>query len=116
MSNIKKSFKVFLEDANAAGMPVVSQSSVAGMGNVVSAQPGAIPGTTGTSGSGDISAPMFTYTKGTGITGDKKRKMSTTKKKDKFTAGNVKDLKDYMHEIDKSRGKILRFSDIENES
>lgn len=32
---------------------------VAGMGAVVSSQPGALPGTTGTTGSGDISTYLF---------------------------------------------------------
>ena len=44
-----KSYNKFNEDAN------ITASSTAGMGAVVSAQPGALPGTTGTTGSGDIS-------------------------------------------------------------
>lgn len=44
-----KSYKLFLEDA------VATASSCAGMGAVVSAQPGTLPGTTGTTGSGDVS-------------------------------------------------------------
>lgn len=36
----------------------VTNSSISGMGPVVSAQPGAIPGTTGTTGSGDLSTTL----------------------------------------------------------
>ena len=44
--------------AMSTGTAMVGQSSVAGMGAVVSPQPGAIPGTFGTSGSGDIGVPF----------------------------------------------------------
>ena len=49
-----KTYKQFNEDV------VATASSTAGMGAVVSAQPGALPGTTGTEGSGDIG---FTFKK-----------------------------------------------------
>lgn len=45
-----KSFKLFLENGNA-----VATAAVAGMGTVSNAQPGALSGTAGTDGSGDIS-------------------------------------------------------------
>ena len=48
-----KKWQEFLEDATAT-------STTAGMGAVTSAQPGALPGTTGTEGSGDVS---FTFKK-----------------------------------------------------
>ena len=54
-----KRFKQFNEDAMSTG-------SVAGMGNVVSAQPGVVAGTQGSTGSGDIGFGL--------ITKDKKRK------------------------------------------
>ena len=44
-----KSFNLFLEDATS------NASNCAGAGAVVSAQPGSLPGTTGSSGSGDVS-------------------------------------------------------------
>lgn len=47
-----KRYKEFLENAES--------TSVSGMGSVVSAQPGTLPGTTGTEGSGDIG---FTFKK-----------------------------------------------------
>jgi hypothetical protein len=51
-----KKYNSFFEDGTAA----VSASSTAGMGAVSSAQPGAIAGTTGTEGSGDLG---FTFKK-----------------------------------------------------
>jgi len=54
-----KRYKQFLENAES--------SSVSGMGSVTSAQPGSLPGTTGTEGSGDIG---FTFRKGKGKKGD----------------------------------------------
>lgn len=59
-----KSFKSFKENATA------SASSTAGMGAVSAAQPGALPGTTGTEGSGDIG---FTFKK------EKRKKGDPTK-------------------------------------
>ena len=47
-----KTYKQFNEDA-------VATASTAGMGSVSSAQPGALPGTTGTDGSGDITSYLF---------------------------------------------------------
>lgn len=44
-----KSYKYFTEDVTA------NASNTTGMGNVVSAQPGTLPGTFGTDGSGDVS-------------------------------------------------------------
>jgi len=46
-----KTYKKFFEDGGTAS---ANASSVAGMGSVVAAQPGAVAGTTGTAGSGDI--------------------------------------------------------------
>jgi hypothetical protein len=53
MKHLKK-YKAFLEDGTAA-----ATATTAGMGAVVSAQPGALPGTTGTTGSGDVSFYML---------------------------------------------------------
>jgi len=58
MMKIKR-YKQFLENAESSG--------VSGMGAVTSAQPGSLPGTTGTEGSGDIG---FTFRKGKGKKGD----------------------------------------------
>lgn len=46
-----KTYKSFNEDATS------NASTTAGMGSVTSAQPGSLPGTTGTTGSGDL--PYF---------------------------------------------------------
>ncbi len=54
MKHLKK-YKAFLEDGTAAA----NASTTAGMGAVVSAQPGSLPGTTGTTGSGDVSFYML---------------------------------------------------------
>jgi hypothetical protein len=48
-----KKYQKFFEDGEGGGNATVT-TSTAGMGSVVSAQPGVLPGTTGTSGSGDI--------------------------------------------------------------
>lgn len=53
MKHLKR-YKKFLEDATA------NASNTAGMGGVVASQPGALPGTTGSEGSGDVS---FTFSK-----------------------------------------------------
>jgi len=55
-----KSFKSFKENAS------VSSSSTSGMGDVSAAQPGTLPGTTGTEGSGDIG---FTFKEKSGKKG-----------------------------------------------
>jgi len=54
MKHLKK-YKAFLEDGTAAA----NASTTAGMGAVSNAQPGALPGTTGTTGSGDVSFYML---------------------------------------------------------
>lgn len=53
MKHLKR-YKAFLEDGTAT-----ANASTAGMGAVSSAQPGALPGTTGTTGSGDVSFYML---------------------------------------------------------
>jgi hypothetical protein len=54
-----KSYKKFFEDGGTA----TANSSVSGMGAVVSAQPGTLPGTFGTDGSGDIGVVLNSKTK-----------------------------------------------------
>lgn len=66
---LENDFKLINEDTSATGglsvggecgstgTAYVTQGNVAGMGSIVSPQPGALPGTTGTTGSGDVSAP-----------------------------------------------------------
>lgn len=54
-----KLYKKFFEDGGVSGGDgggtAYADASVSGMGPVVSAQPGLLPGTTGTVGSGDVS-------------------------------------------------------------
>jgi|LauGreDrversion4_2_1035121.scaffolds.fasta_scaffold188365_3 hypothetical protein len=49
-----KKYQKFFEDGEGGGTATVNASNTAGMGAVVAAQPGALPGVPGTSGSGDI--------------------------------------------------------------
>ena len=49
-----KKYQKFFEDGEGGGTATVNASTTAGMGPVVAAQPGALPGVPGTSGSGDI--------------------------------------------------------------
>lgn len=74
MKYIKK-YKMFFEDGGDAG----ANAATSGMGAVVSAQPGALPGTTGTEGSGDVS---FTF------------KKEKRKKGDPDEVCDLRDLKD----------------------
>jgi hypothetical protein len=49
-----KRYQKFFEDGEGGGTATVNASNTSGMGAVVSAQPSALPGVPGTSGSGDI--------------------------------------------------------------
>lgn len=49
-----KKYQKFFEDGEGGGCATVNASTTAGMGAVVSAQVGPLPGVPGTSGSGDI--------------------------------------------------------------
>ncbi len=68
-----KNYKSFNEDATA-------NASTAGMGGVSPAQPGVLPGTTGVSGSGDVT---FTF----------KRIKEVRKKGDVTEVSDLRDLK-----------------------
>src|ERR1035437_2114824 len=62
-ATLLKSFKKMNEDDGggcgySGGTAMVTQGSTSGLGNVVSAQPGVTPETTGTTGSGDIGVPF----------------------------------------------------------
>ena len=71
MKRIKR-YKEFFEDANAT-------AAIGGMGAVVAAQPGALPGTTGSEGSGDVG---FTF------------KKEARKKGDPDEVSDLRDLKE----------------------
>jgi hypothetical protein len=85
-----KKYNKFFEDGDGGGSTgsgdATANASTSGMGAVVSAQPGALPGDTGTSGSGDIG---FTFKK-------KKRK-----KGDPSEVSDMRDLEDSSDEITK---------------
>ena len=49
-----KKYQKFFEDGEGGGTATVNASTTAGMGSVVAAQPSALPGVPGSSGSGDI--------------------------------------------------------------
>ena len=55
-----KSYKKFFEDGGTATANVANTS---GMGDVVAAQPGSLPGTFGTDGSGDVGVVLNTKKK-----------------------------------------------------
>lgn len=83
-----KKWQEFLEDATA-------NSTTAGMGDVVSAQPGALPGTTGTEGSGDIGFTLKKVKRKKGdpseVT-DLRDLKDETKLGDRFDVEEVKDI------------------------
>lgn len=56
---VNKQIKLLTEDEGGGGVAMASAANVGGMGAVVSAQPGYLPGTTGTTGSGDIGINLF---------------------------------------------------------
>lgn len=67
--------------SGGGGTAYATAGTVDGMGPVTNAQPGENPGQTGKSGSGDVNVPLFTYTKNSGKTGNKKVKMGHMKTK-----------------------------------
>ncbi len=90
-----KTYKKFFEDGDGGGV-AMANATTAGMGAIVSAQPGALPGTTGTEGSGDLG---FTFKK---------------EKREKGDPSEVSDLRD-LEEDDSSvvnvKEKIKTFSE-----
>ena len=53
-----KKYQKFFEDGDGAGVSggtAYADAGISGMGAVVNSQPGSLPGTTGTEGSGDVS-------------------------------------------------------------
>ena len=56
---VEKALLIKEDDGGGGGVAGANAGNVGGMGAVVSAQPGSIPGTFGTTGSGDIGNPLF---------------------------------------------------------
>ena len=79
-----KRYDKFFEDGEGGGVATANASNTAGLGAVVSAQPGAFAGTTGTTGSGDVGFVL-------GYNPKKKRK--------KGSPSQVSDLRD-LKEVD----------------
>ena len=79
-----KRYDKFFEDGEGGGVATANASNTTGMGAVVSAQPGAFAGTTGTTGSGDVGFVL-------GYNPKKKRK--------KGSPSQVSDLRD-LKEVD----------------
>lgn len=117
-----KKYKKFFEDGDGAsavsigsGSATANASNVSGMGAVVSAQPGTLPGTFGTDGSGDIG---FTFKK------EKRKKGSPSEVSDlrdlkDVKTNKVKDIKESVSfdkftqdEIDVIKDSILDLGDI----
>ena len=80
---------------STSGVAYVNQGNVGGMGAVKNSTVSSVPGDPNFSeaGSGDVSVPAFTYTKNTGITGNKFHKNGKMKIDKKFLqkAQQVKD-------------------------
>ena len=93
-----------------SGVAYFNQGNVDGMGPVKNATVSEVPGNPNFSepGSGDVSLPAFTYTKNSGITGNKYAKMGRMKIDKKFMA-NVNKVKDRL-----GIGKVSSFKDFLN--
>jgi hypothetical protein len=83
-----KRYKDFLENAESSG--------VSGMGSVVSAQPGSLPGTTGSEGSGDIG---FTFKKEKRKKGGPSEVTDLRDLEDTKEITNIKDIKENISSI-----------------
>ena len=87
-----KRYDKFFEDGEGGGVATANASNTAGMGAVVSAQPGAFAGTTGTTGSGDVGFVL-------GYNPKKKRK--------KGSPSQVSDLRD-LKEVDTEKAVNIK--------
>jgi len=91
MMKYLKQYQKFFEDGEGGGTAAVNASTTAGMGSVVAAQPSALPGVPGTSGSGDIGfglGGVQTKTPISTFNGKKKKK----KKGDPTEVSDLRDL------------------------
>ena len=87
-----KRYDKFFEDGEGGGVATANASNTAGMGAVVSAQPGTFAGTTGTTGSGDVGFVL-------GYNPKKKRK--------KGSPSQVSDLRD-LKEVDTEKAVNIK--------
>ena len=81
-----KKYQIFCEECDGGGTATANASNTAGMGAVVASQPGTFPGTTGTTGSGDVGSTLGVYQK------------TPAKKRKKGTVSEVSDLRDLKDE------------------
>ena len=112
-----------LNEDEGGGTAFATGTAIAGMGAVTSAQPGVLPGTTGTVGSGDIGVPLnmgggkypqmsFKLPAEMGKShGARTGKKSRIKKSDLKNLKKLKDFKTNKEEAPKS-GKMLSFDDF----
>ena len=81
-----KKYQIFCEECDGGGTATTNASNTAGMGAVVASQPGSFPGTTGTTGSGDVGSTLGAYQK------------TPAKKRKKGKVSEVSDLRDLKDE------------------
>lgn len=78
---VNEQIRLLTEDeGGGGGVATANAGNVCGMGAVVSAQPGAMPGTTGTTGSGDYGNGLYPTQKQSGL-GNLFKKISKSRKK-----------------------------------
>jgi hypothetical protein len=95
-----KFYKKFFEDGDSGGTATANASNTSGMGAVVAAQPGALPGTFGTDGSGDIG---FTFKK------EKRKKGKPSEVSDLRDLEPAKDVTKVEESISNKKEKDLIF-------
>jgi hypothetical protein len=91
-----KLYQKFFEDGEGGGVATVNASNTTGMGAVVSAQVGPLPGVPGTSGSGDIGFGLGGVQTKTPINSfnGKKKKKDKDRKGDPSQVSDLRDLEE----------------------
>ena len=89
-----KLYQKFFEDGEGGGTATVNASNTAGMGAVVAAQVGPLPGVPGTSGSGDIGFGLGSTQTKTPINSFNGKKKKKAKKGDPSQVSDLRDLEE----------------------
>ena len=89
-----KLYQKFFEDGEGGGVATVNASNTAGMGAVVSAQVGPLPGVPGTSGSGDIGFGLGSVQTKTPINSFNGKKKKKNKKGKPSQVSDLRDLEE----------------------
>jgi hypothetical protein len=89
-----KKYQKFFEDGEGGGTATVNASTTAGMGSVVAAQVGPLPGVPGTSGSGDIGFGLGNAQTKTPIDSFNGKKKAKKKKGKPSEVSDLRDLKE----------------------